>query len=168
MRAIYFDGDFSNSKTISLTKDKSHHLLNVVRLKEGEEILLLDGKGKTAKAKFIKLSKKLASIEVQEVSMASPTSQIDLALGLTKKDAFSKVIKSSVELGIKKFHPYKCEYSQSYELNHERQMNLIESACEQSNNPFFLKLEKLIHFNDLTKKINQYNYVFVFTPNKKQ
>jgi 16S rRNA (uracil1498-N3)-methyltransferase len=164
LRAVYIERDFQKSETVVLGKEKAHHLLNVVRVKETEVVLLLNGKGTTATASLVKLSKKEITMEILEVKKYSETSNIHLTVGITKKEAFTKIIKSAVELGVKSILPYTSQYSQSYPLNYQRQQKLIESSCEQSNNPYFLELKETSSFEDLTDTFKEYDVIVYFTP----
>jgi 16S rRNA (uracil1498-N3)-methyltransferase len=141
MRSIYVPTILSQSDEFCV-EDKSeyHHLVNVVRIKIGEQVLFLNGLGTTVICEVISVSKKSISFKKIETNENVRCNNLILALCQTKKDALDEIIKSSVELGFKKIYLLESDFSQRYPLNRPRIDKLIVSAMEQSNNPFFLEV----------------------------
>lgn len=135
MRAIYLKENFDNQKLVTLNGDIAHHL-NVVRVKLNDEILILNGLGKSAEAIIISISKKEIIIEIKEVINHQQKHQISLAIALPKKDAFEDILKMATELGVNEIYPLVSDFSQYSFKQSERIDRLIESALIQSNNMF--------------------------------
>jgi len=135
MRAVYLDHNFEQNR-IELSGEEAHHLLKVVRVKNGEEILGLNGKGTIAKLVVTEIGKKNIIFIVTSTNLLSRARHFDLAIGKTKKEAMDLVLKQAVELGIGKVYILETQYSQRYQINHERIRRILISAMEQSNNPY--------------------------------
>jgi 16S rRNA (uracil1498-N3)-methyltransferase len=142
MRAIYYPNLATKFETLLLSNDKAKYLIKVVRIKLAEELKLLDGKGRVTLTKVIGISKKEIQLEFVSSQLLELHDEIDLLVGKVKKDAMDLIIKMAVELGITKLIMAKTEHSQQYPLKSERVDSLIESAIEQSNNPYLLKIEE--------------------------
>ena len=109
MRKVLVDAVTDKKQTLfPLHEDEVHHLLQVLRARQGDEIECLDGKGHIFIGKLQLLGKSHAQVErMSEVKtdlhkMASP---IILEMACLKGDAMDWLIEKSVELGVKSFVP---------------------------------------------------------------
>lgn len=119
-----------------ITGDQYHHLAHVVRVEVGEELLLLDGNGKSAKTIIESISKKDIKAKKLEILTHERFFSFDLALGMPKKEALELSLKQAVELGFRKIYLIRSAYSQMKPLDPERLKQILVSALEQSNAPF--------------------------------
>ena len=110
MRAIFLE---DISKLQAIEGDEAHHLINVVRIQIGEEILLLNGMGAKIFVKVVGLEKNRVNIEVIESLQLEKADKVHLAIGIPKKDAFEEVLRNATELGISKIIHFKSQFSQS-------------------------------------------------------
>lgn len=136
MRAIYLKENLENKVTITISDELAHHL-NVVRLKINEEVLVINGRGLSAKTIAISVNKREIILEVKEVFSHQPKHKISIAVGMPKKDAFEDIIKIATELGVVEIYPLITKYSQYNYKHSDRIDKLIESALIQSNNMYF-------------------------------
>lgn len=136
MRAVLIENDLKAGLILELSEEQAHHL-GVVRLRVGDQVLVLNGKGEKALAQILALTKKSGQVEVQSVEKDQRKHQISIALGVPKKDAFEDILKIAVELGVTDIYPLTSQFSQ-YEVEASDRLNrLIESAMIQSNNLFW-------------------------------
>ena len=164
MRAIYQE----NIENISYIEgEEAHHLANVVRIKKGEEILILNGKGQRATAKVSNIEKDRIYIEIIESILMDHQNGIHLAIGLPKKDAFEEVIRNATEIGISKIYYFKSQFSQQDFVFNERIKRVLISSLIQSNNPYFPDFEKLVDLNNLISIFGQYSKVCYFCSHSK-
>lgn len=145
MRAFYVP---SLEQNMSLKDDQAHHGIKVLRLKVGEQVLLLDGKGKKAKYEISELKKKEIIITEIETIETGYESKIHLAVGKVKKDALSTILKQACELAVDKIYIYESSFSQNYSLNLERLQKILISGIEQSNFAFLPEIVE-IKFDEL-------------------
>lgn len=142
MRAS-FQKDLTVQETYQLRGDAAHHLVNVVRIELGEEILLLNGAGLRVKTKVTSVSKKEVLLTNLEHSVAERPFQMDLALGIPKKEALELSLKQAVELGFSKIFLVRSQYSQTKLPEADRIMSLLISALEQSNSSYLPEIHPL-------------------------
>lgn len=140
MRAI-FDPDFNCSNPIVEDADKVHHLNKVLRLKKGEQVLVLTGKGQRISCSVKEVQKKKIFFEVEKQEELPRTSWITIALAVTKKDALDTNLKQAVELGAKKIVLIFTEYSQNYDIKQDRIERLLIAALEQCNEVYLPEVE---------------------------
>jgi len=103
----FTDQEFSLNKRFILEKPSSHHLVKVLRKKEGDEIVLFDGKGNSCLGVIYKIHRSNVEIEITEIFKKSLKSGIEINLGqsLIKNDPFNLTIQKATELGVTSFHP---------------------------------------------------------------
>lgn len=163
MRAIYIPEFKSGQKIVNITD--THHLLNVVKLKENDEVLIMNGQGIKAKGIIQAISKKQATIAIDSEEFSSSPINLHLATCLVKKEAMEDIIRMGTEIGFKSITPLQSQYSWHSFLPETRTQAIIESAMEQSNNalcPQINALAKLMNFD-----FGQYDHVFYFSSNPK-
>lgn len=164
MRAIYLkEMDLADKEVLISEKSSLHHLSNVIRIKINDELLLLNGLGLKSFGRITSISKKEIKIIIEKTEQENKSFNIDLYVGLVKKDALSELVKKAVEVGISEIYPLQSEYSQSYSFNTERMEKLISSSIEQSNNPFGLKINKIKKFSDIKDLLADYDKSFYFS-----
>lgn len=140
MRAIFLNQEFKqNEQLITIEGDGAHHL-NVVRVKNQEEILILNGRGQALKGRVVSIAKQNVDLEVVEFLEKKRTHELSLAIALPKKDAFEDIVKMAVEIGVKEIYPLTSKYSQYEYVPSERLERIVESALIQSNNYFSPKI----------------------------
>ncbi len=166
MRAILIKNiNLENDSKISVEGESAHHL-NVVRVKENEEVLILNGNGSKAKAKVISSGKKRVDLHVLSVESFEKKSELNLFLGVPKKDAFEDIVKNAIECGFTNIIPMNTKYSQ-YEVQlNERLDKIIESALVQSNNTFVPRIHEQIHLEEIDKVDINVNFSILMSVNK--
>ena len=93
-------------QVIELGGVEAHHLLNVRRVRLGEEVELFDGKGQKLRGRLKKTGKKTATIEVLERYAKAPAGlEIVVACALAKGSRWDWLLEKCVELGAGKIWP---------------------------------------------------------------
>ena len=133
----FVDQEFSLHKKLILENSSSHHLIKVLRKKEGDQIVLFDGKGNSCLGVISKIHRSEVQLDIIEVFKKSLRSGIEINLGqsLIKNDPFNLTIQKATELGVTSFHPLITERSElkiKMTRNRSLRWNLIaRGACEQ-------------------------------------
>ena len=133
----FADQEFSLNKKLILEKPSSHHLLKVLRKKEGDEIVLFDGKGNSCLGVISKIHRSKIELEIIDMFKKSLRSGVEINLGqsLIKNDPFNLTIQKATELGVTSFHPLITDRSElkiKMTRNKILRWNLIaRGACEQ-------------------------------------
>ncbi|EQC43576.1 16S rRNA (uracil(1498)-N(3))-methyltransferase [Bacteriovorax sp. Seq25_V] len=147
-----------------LNDDRAHHLIKVARIRSGEEVKLLSGQGQSYISEVVSCTKREITLLIKDQTATEKPYQIDICLGLPKREAFELCLKNAVELGVSNFYPFTAEYSQWKIKNFDRVDALIESATIQSNNPFLMKVEELApSLKSYDAIFKNYDYVILST-----
>jgi 16S rRNA (uracil1498-N3)-methyltransferase len=163
MRAVYLNSIIGEGKT-TIEGVQAHHLINVLRIKVGTELLGLDGIGTIFNLKVEEVLKKKIILSLVEKKKNPPKLDLDLMVGKVKKEAMDLALKQCCELGINNITILNSEFSQRYEMKPERTSKLLISGIEQANNPYLPKLSE-IEFRDINT--DAYENIMYFSSNPK-
>jgi len=157
---FYFD--FEGKRGL-LPQDEAHHAIRVCRKKEGEKILLVNGKGKEFFGKILKISEKKSGLEVEveilEIIREEKRKEKEVIalIPLLKGDKTEFLIEKGTELGIDTLFIYQSTYTvpKLTPQKMERFRAKALSALKQSGRlylPTLLPLEDLLHFLESLEK----------------
>ena len=146
-----------------LSEEESHHAFRVLRLKQGQQITVIDGQGQTATAEIIESSKKVLNFKVLNATLQHPIlPYIHIAIAPTKSmDRFEFFLEKSTELGINEITPILCKNSERKVVKQERLEKIVMSAVKQSGNLYLPKVNSLIKFDDFVEQNNSINEAFI-------
>lgn len=89
-----------------LSGEEAHHLLHVLRSKEQEQVILIDGCGREAVAEIIETSRKEARLKVIQQRMAPPPAvALTLIQALPREQKMDFIIQKATELGARRIVP---------------------------------------------------------------
>jgi 16S rRNA (uracil1498-N3)-methyltransferase len=138
---IYQASIYTLHETVKLSDDSFGHLIRVLRLKEGDEVVLFNGEEAFQyQAKLIDVSKKQAYAEIltkEVVDNESPLN-IHLGQGISRGDRMDFTLQKSVELGVNTITPLFTERcgvklnAERLEKKRQQWQKIVISACEQS------------------------------------
>ena len=127
----FFVDKIENPLTIS--GEEFFHAVNVLRLKQGEEIIVCDNTGMEYTCNVTSISKKELTAEVltSKYSTAETSENVMLITGYLKGDKTELVVQKAVELGVKKIVVFSSQFSSAY-INENKLARLQRVAVESS------------------------------------
>ena len=140
------------SGTAVLNEQESLHCAKVLRMKTGEEIELIDGKGNFYKGKLSKVGQKNCVAQIISGPVIQPKRNyyLHLAIAPTKQiDRVEWMVEKAVETGIDEITFIKCKNSERVKINLERIQKITESAVKQSLQAFIPRINGLINFAEM-------------------
>lgn len=150
-----------NENEFSLNGSEGHHLKNVVRLKVGDEIFLLDQKGNAYRSVIEEVGNQITG-HVEEIipDYNSPSIKLHLAVGLLKGNKMVEIVKRAAELGVTSITPLSMKHSVKKGVNRERLKRVMESAQKQSGQGKAPKLNATVSLDDWCKTIPVQNSAY--------
>lgn len=113
-----------------------HQWLNVLRLRVGQHIAVLDGMGRGMIVELESLDKKQATARVvsEYAANGEPSVNVTMYVALTRGERFEWVLQKATELGAIRVVPLICERTQveQSQTKRERWQRIIREAAEQS------------------------------------
>ncbi len=144
--AIFYTPDISDS--FNLPEEESLHAVRVLRLKEGDLIELIDGKGNFFEARIVQANPKKCMIECVR-SWKDETNPFfaHIAVAPTKNaDRIEWFVEKATEVGIAGIAFIQSKNSERKVFKQERLEKIVVSAMKQSQKALKPKLQSLIDF----------------------
>lgn len=124
---------------LALNPQASHHLLNVLRIKSGADLIVFNGRGGEFLAECVAIEKRKVIVKLKDFIDISVESPLDITLlhGVAKGDRMDWVVQKSVELGVNNIVPLltdRCNVKLNKERWQKKQQHwqaIAERACEQ-------------------------------------
>ena len=153
---LYFPDSIVESSTSLLSKEHTHYIVNVMRLKRGSKINFFNKEGEWL-SEIVFLERDRVEVKfLNKLKNSSTVSNIELAICLVKKTPMEIILQKATELGVSKITPIISERTEVKELNLERANKITIEATEQSNQlkpPIINKVTKLKDFISNNKDI---------------
>lgn len=118
-----------------LPEEEAGHCLRVLRLREGDEIVLTDGKGSFYRAVISAASGKRCQVKVTQTIAQSPLWEgyLHLAMAPTKNmDRVEWLAEKATEIGLDELSFLNCHFSERKVIKTERVEKIVVSAMKQS------------------------------------
>jgi 16S rRNA (uracil1498-N3)-methyltransferase len=133
-----------------LNENSSRHIVQVLRMKPGENLRLTDGKGLSALATIREANKKRCIVNITEKKIQeAPKRIIQIALSLLKNaNRFEWFLEKATELGISEIIPLKCARTEKQQFRMERMHGILESALIQSQQVWMPVLTEPQNFSE--------------------
>lgn len=144
---------------ILIDSDEQQHIAKVLRMREGEEIYLTDGKGNLAKGTLIFEGKKV-TLNVSEVKENLPdfSPKLHIAIAPTKNiDRIEFFLEKAVEMGISEISFILTEQTERKNISIDKLRKQAIGASKQSLRYHFPKINDLQKFSEFMKNLNPEN-----------
>ena len=108
MTRFYVPDPSIENKLLKIKGEEVKHILRVLRLKAGDEIIVFDGLGNEFEGAIVKETSSSVVIQVQNISSSIRESplEITLAQSLLKGEKMDYLIQKATELGVKQIIPF--------------------------------------------------------------
>ena len=131
-----------------LPEEESGHVVRVLRHTVGDEIDVVDGNGMWYHCRIASAHPKHCSVEILSSHSDSHWPyRVELAIGPTKNlDRMEWWLEKSVEIGLDRFVPLRCRFSERKELKTERMRKIAISAMKQSLKATLPQIDEMADF----------------------
>jgi len=133
--------------TLSLDQETEHYVHDVLRLQEGSEIELFDGRGKTARGQL----QASATVSIHQLEKKPAPRDFILAAPLLKGERLAWFVEKIAELGVTRFIPLITKRSLINTFSpqkHQRCERLAIAAARQSEQTEVMKIESPVVLAD--------------------
>jgi len=148
---FFIDADLASGSTFALSRDEQHHA-HVVRVRDGEEVEVFNGRGASFVAKY--------STEGLQIIRAAPDREakvsLHLAMAIINLDKFDIVLQKATELGVRSIIPLVTERveirAERYRGKAERWRKIVFEAVKQSGRSVIPTIEEPQDFEKVIKR----------------
>jgi 16S rRNA (uracil1498-N3)-methyltransferase len=150
-------------KKIVLDEETSKHVVQVLRMKVGEQLNLADGKGALLTCGITTGNTRHCEVEVLS-SVISPLSskKVTIAISLLKNsNRFEWFLEKATEIGVSEIIPLICERTEKEKFRYERMQGIVISAMLQSQQAWLPALHEPVKFEKIEnwKSENGMNFI---------
>jgi len=151
---LYFSDNIVENTTSLLSKEHTHYVANVMRMKRGSNINFFNKEGEWL-SEIIFLNRDRVEVKfLNKMKESSKPSNIELAICLVKKNPMETILQKATELGVSRITPIISERTEVKELNYERAQKIVIEATEQSNQLNPPEVSKVIKLKDFLEKLD--------------
>lgn len=146
-----------SQKEIILDEDNSRHIVQVLRMIEGEKLNLTDGKGNLITAEVADAHKKYCAVNIQHSTFNIQHSRkITVAISLLKNTSrFEWFLEKATEIGISEIIPLICDRTEKQKFRHDRMMGICVSAMLQSQQVWLPVLHEPVRYTEFIRYISE-------------
>lgn len=168
---IYHPIELHTGEKTNLSPEGCHHVVNVLRLKEQQPLILFDGLNHEYDVLITQIQKKSVECTVLNKRHVSRESKLHLHLaqGIAKGDRMTYSLQKAVELGVSEYTPLWTQHAAfkwDASLNEKKMQQwqaIMISACEQSGRNTVPKLNPITDFQTFIKQTKNQNQ-FILEP----
>jgi len=155
MQHFYVEPEAVGENSIIITGGDVNHIKNVLRMKQGEELVISDGESREylCRVAVFGADEVYCDIIEKRESQCELPIKVVLYQGLPKKDKMELIIQKAVELGVSEIVPVltkrtivKLEDPKKEEKKRERWQAIIESAAKQCGRGIIPEIKPAISF----------------------
>jgi 16S rRNA (uracil1498-N3)-methyltransferase len=148
---LFYVPNISGAEVV-LDVTESKHAVRVLRLKNGSQVQIIDGKGGFYDAEIIDANQKKCRLSIikTRLEFGKRDFHLHIAIAPTKNnDRFEWFLEKATEIGIDEITPLLTAHSERKTINTERFEKILISAMKQSLKAYLPKLNNLTLFKDL-------------------
>ena len=146
-----------------LPEEEATHALRVLRLKAGDEMMLMDGKGNYYRAEVILAHTHHCCYAIKEVLPQERQwkGSVHLAIAPTKMmDRIEWMVEKAVEIGVDELSFLDCQFSERRVVKLPRIEKIVISAVKQSRKAWMTQVNEIKSFDDFINTISsEHKYI---------
>ena len=151
---LFHPENIIENTTSLLSKEHTHYVSNVMRMKRGSNINFFNKDGEWL-SEIVFLDRDRVEVKfLNKLKEPTTESNIELAICLVKKSPMETILQKATELGVTKIIPIVSERTEVKELNFERAKKIVIEATEQSNQLNPPEISEVIKLKDYLKKLD--------------
>jgi len=136
---FYLDAPLRAGGVCTLSEDSAHHAVHVLRLREGDEVTLFNGRGGEFAARIASMQRLRISIDLLQhraIERESPL-RITLVQGVSSGERMDSTVRKAVELGVAQVQPVLATRSvarpkgERADSRRSHWQKVVIAACEQ-------------------------------------
>jgi 16S rRNA (uracil1498-N3)-methyltransferase len=153
---FYLDAPLRAGGVCQLAEDAAHHAVHVLRLREGEEITLFNGRGGEYAARIASIQRLKISIDLLQhrAIEREPPLRLTLVQGVSAGEKMDSTVRKAVELGIAEVQPVLATRSvarpkgERADSRRAHWQKVVIAACEQCGRNRIPRIQPLTSVED--------------------
>ncbi|MBI1804212.1 MAG: 16S rRNA (uracil(1498)-N(3))-methyltransferase [Ignavibacteriae bacterium] len=150
--------------TFFIDAEEFSHLVHVMRKKEGDEIMIVDGCGHAFEARIDEVKKKAArgTIARSYANHNEPQVDVTIAVGVLKNPSkFDFLVEKVTELGVRQIVPLLTDRTIPTHAKVDRWQKLALAAMKQSGRSYLPRVQELTSLDDLIRRDDPFDFKII-------
>ena len=150
---FFYIANYDEQPVIELEEEAARHIVQVLRMKEGDQLHLTNGKGVLLLTEISATEKKYCAVRVLETStQPAPERKVSIAISLVKNPSrFEWFLEKATEIGVNEIIPLICSRTEKEKFRHDRLNAICISAMLQSQQVWLPFLHEPVKFENMGK-----------------
>nr|WP_163537794.1 16S rRNA (uracil(1498)-N(3))-methyltransferase [Gracilibacillus sp. YIM 98692] len=169
MQRYFLPEENWHGSIVYISGDDFHHIVHVMRMVEGDEVICNHPNGKAAIARINKVGTDDVEADIKEWLEESKELPIDVCVvqGLPKGDKWEFILQKGTELGASSFVPYQAERSivkwdaKKVKKKHSRWGKIVKEASEQSHRNKIPHVAYVHTFQQILELSEKFDWKFI-------
>lgn len=152
------------SSSVLIDGDEFVHLAHVMRKKVGDEICVVDGKGKAYDVRLETITKKAATGTILQTHehFHEPAVEVTLAVGMLKNPSkFDFLVEKVTELGVREIIPLRTERTIPHHAKAGRWQKLALAAMKQCGRSYLPRVRDVMSLTELIAEDKHYDFMII-------
>jgi 16S rRNA (uracil1498-N3)-methyltransferase len=165
---LFHPENITENTTSLLSKEHTHYVVNVMRLKRGSNLNFFNKNGEWLSV-IIFLDRDRVEVKfLKKIKEPTNSSNIELAICLVKKSPMETILQKATELGVSKIIPIISERTEVKDINFERANKIVVEATEQSNQLTPPQISEITKLKDFLKNLDSSSKLLFADINSKE
>ena len=135
LQRLYLDVPLSAGSLVPLGREQAHYLMTVLRLADGAEVLVFNGRDGEHGATLRPEGRKSANLEIGAQTRDQPAQpRLDFLFAPLKVGRLDYLVQKATEMGVRRIIPVFTDHTQLHKVNDARLAANILEAAEQCGN----------------------------------
>ena len=149
---------------VKIEGEEHNHLVNVMRYKVGDEIILICNDDYDYFGTIVEVSKNYSLVEIKNkvLNKSNPSIDVTAFVAVNKREPMSLMIRMLSELGVSNFVPFTSKWTQAQDANEklERFQKIADQSAKQCRRSKTLKIMEVKSLSEVCETFNEYDAVF--------
>jgi 16S rRNA (uracil1498-N3)-methyltransferase len=149
----------AGGSVLVLPEETSKHVIQVLRMKEGDTLHLTDGLGQVADVVITDPHKKRCTVTIaRTIQVERQDKQHTIAISLLKNNTrFEWFLEKATEIGVARVVPLICTRTEKQKFRFKRMQAILKSAMIQSQQAWLPQLEEPVLFKSFVDNVTDEN-----------
>lgn len=154
MQQYFIDYEIQDDSVV-LNEQQTHHIQNVLRMKEGKQIQLVDLSRQVFSASIVYEEERVIAQIIERIEAYVSPVHVELQACLIKGDRWDFLLQKASELGVDSIRPVQSRYcvvkidDKDKDKKQLRWQTIVQSACEQSKRHDLVDVLELTSLKEL-------------------
>ena len=151
---FFYPGPMAGNSIVTLDADTAKHIWQVLRMKEGDTIMMTDGKGTVAQGMIQVAEKHKCNVLIREATFyPRSTKQLHLCVSFTKNNSRNEwLLEKATELGVGSIIPVSTARCEKIHVRMDRWEKILQSAILQSQQSYLPVLTPIMPLLNVVKQ----------------